>query len=137
MEIAMTSPLDPFDLLDTDISVVPVLPKTKLSAMVDAAVFHPQIEKTAPRPLAQMRKGRWSGGLAMVACLVLLVTILPVRTDLFVENTPSPAQTVETHSRTTTTLAASGGVTAPAAAQDEDASFDVSAIMFYDTLEGY
>lgn len=64
---------DPFNLLDTNARVVPLLPKNKLDAMVAKALTRPQ-EK--PLPVARpTHKFIWSGtGFAVAACLLLLIS---------------------------------------------------------------
>lgn len=118
----MTSPHNPidkltgpFDLLDADTNVTPVLPKNKLDHMIETALTHTQIaapQAAAKRPATL---GWWSGGLATAACLILLLTLFPV------ETTTKSVQNASI--RTTATTA-------------DDLS-DISEIMFYDSLEGF
>jgi len=114
---------DPFELLDTDAKIVPILPKSRLDAMIDQAVTAKQIE--APQPKASSliygRKGWWSGGLATAACLILLLTLFPMNQTI-VKNAMNPAAT---------------SVSAKSEKQIQEDAIEISDMMLYDTLEGY
>ncbi len=114
---------DPFELLETDAKVVPILPKSRLDAMIDHAVTAKQIE--APQPKASSliygRKGWWSGGLATAACLILLLTLFPMNQTV-VKNVIQPA-----HMTASST----------SEKQIQEDAIEISDMMLYDTLEGY
>ncbi len=61
---------DPFDLLDTDIKVAPILPASKLDEMVTRAMTSPQM---VPLPVASAIRPAYRvyGGIAIAACLLL------------------------------------------------------------------
>ncbi|HPQ51094.1 MAG TPA: hypothetical protein PLE43_06710 [Alphaproteobacteria bacterium] len=116
---------DPFDLLETDNNVVPVLPKNKLATMIDQALTHeqmmrPQQKKTT---VTFSKTGWWSGGLATAACLILLLTLFPQNTiNQFEKTATSP-----TISKQLPQLDIAS----------EEVQFELSEMMFYDTLEGF
>lgn len=62
----MSSLQDPFDLLETDSKVVPILPKSKLNAMVDHALTHGQMKRVPHASVSPF--GMWSGGFAAAIC---------------------------------------------------------------------
>lgn len=126
----MTSPrnlTDPFDLLDTDTKVAPILPKSKLDGMIDRALTLPQIEAPArrPAPFLEGRKGWWSGGLATAACMILLLTLFPLNQTMVKRTLPA------THTATATATTGKTG------SQIQEDATEISNMMIYDSLEGY
>lgn len=122
----MTSPSNPiknpFDLLDTDANVVPILSKDKLNSMIAEAVTHEQALKPATPKVTWAKTGWWSGGLATAACLILLLTMFPQNTVRQLDqSTP-----VNTASQSTA-----------ATSQTDDTDLEISEMMFYDTLESF
>ncbi len=61
---------DPFDLLDTDIKVAPILPASKLDEMVARATEQPQMAAIEVKK-ASAPSYRLYGGIAIAACLLL------------------------------------------------------------------
>ena len=61
---------DPFDLLDTDIKVAPILPASKLDEMVARAVAQSQMDALPTKTKAGFSY-RLYGGVAIAACLLM------------------------------------------------------------------
>ncbi|HNQ91864.1 MAG TPA: hypothetical protein PKI93_02925 [Alphaproteobacteria bacterium] len=108
---------DPFDLLDTDAKVVPILSKTRLDEMIDQALTREQVMHPQRQSSWMSGKVWWSGGLATAACLILLLTLFPQNTVKQFA-TPVSIQTEQ------------------ASSFSDDAN-DISEMMFYDSLEGF
>lgn len=115
---------DPFELLDTDAKIVPILPKSRLDDMIARAATAKQIEapRAKPSSLIYGRKGWWSGGLATAACLILLLTLFPMNQTV-VKNVIQPAHMTAASSTPEK--------------QIQDGAVEISDMMLYDTLEGY
>ncbi|MDY0029390.1 MAG: hypothetical protein RBR86_05560 [Pseudobdellovibrionaceae bacterium] len=125
----LTSDLnDPFDLIDMESNVAPILPNNKLDAMVTNALTHAQVSAPAqnrPPTISWTKTGWWSGGLATAACLILLVTIFPKSTIQQLDhNAMQSAQAISVSQIETRS------------SQDGD-EFEISEMMFYDTLNGF
>lgn len=120
--------IDPFDLIDMEANVAPILPKNKLDAMVANALTHAQISAPAQNrtpTISWTKTGWWSGGLATAACLILLLTIFPKNTIQQLDHkTVQPTQAITvSQNQDSTSL-------------DSD-EFEISEMMFYDTLNGF
>ena len=72
---------DPFDLLDTDIKVAPILPASKLDDMVTRAMVTPQM---MPLPVTSTPRHSYRiyGGIAIAACLLLTFGFLSTNTTV-------------------------------------------------------
>ncbi|MCB1558315.1 MAG: hypothetical protein KDJ50_05260 [Alphaproteobacteria bacterium] len=131
---------DPFDLLDKTTNVVPVLSKGALESMITKALEHEQIAPPADKRNASFtfnaswsQKVGWlSGGIALAACLILMLAILP--------NLSTPLQPLQ---NTGTTLAqvekpiAVAQIDNDTSDLDAEEEFEISEMMFYDTLYGF
>lgn len=108
---------NPFDLLETDAKIVPILSKSKLDEMIGNALTHEQVMRPQKQSSWFSGKGWWSGGLATAACLILLLTLFPQNTT---KQFATPASVKSDQSSTLT-----------------DEADDISEMMFYDSLEGF
>ncbi len=117
---------DPFDILDMDSKIVPMMSKDKLSGMIDHALKHEQIiapVRNQPR-VSFSKTGWWSGGLATAACLILLLTLFPIPKTPVHQTQDTATPLVSAHVPTSTT-------------SDDDDAFTVGDIMLYDTLDSF
>ncbi|GEM_PF-1707288 len=120
---------DPFDILDMDSKIVPMMSKDKLSGMIDHALEHEQIVAPVTRrpEIIFSRTGWWSGGLATAACLVLLLTVFPMP--------QTPIQKVQDTATLTPSMTTQ--ISGTASSFNEDDDLTVSDLMLYDTLDSF